>query len=258
MTKVRYHHANTKQKAIRHYLLVNPNADNATVVKDLLVSKALVTKVRSELRKEGLVGYAPNDRWAASRELKEKFKFTPTAPGGSSESPDNEIMVRGTNDLMDLAASQGVDVDVDPKEFLRTLTRFIRDVDLNPATRMAAMQQYTKIKADLLGRDAIGPGAPLTIEDQIVRLSLLMKAVGMTTAVRAMEAAFPRLKESTDEPPQVDEATTPVGSTEVIESSGPSNQENAPISLRTDDMGTRAGEPEADHRDDPNAGEPAS
>lgn len=205
------------------YLKRNPSADNELVIKDCHCSTTLVSRARRLLREQGIGGYALKDRGAQAREARLEWERK------HQKGETDEILIRGTEELMDLAAKTGHmnEAEVDPKEFLKTLVGFIRDHDLGPALRMAAMQQYTKIKADLLGRDSIGPGDPLTVDDQRTRLSMLMKAVGLKTAVQSMELAFPKLQEAPDG--ETNQAESPVGTTEAVEPTGHTNQED-PIS----------------------------
>jgi hypothetical protein len=96
---------------------------------------------------------------------------------------------------------------------MRIAAKFMRDDNQIAAVRFAAMNQYQKIKADMVGRDALGPGAPLTVQDQVIRLHFLLKAVGFRNSVKAMEMAFS--KKEADEPT----TTTQSGETDGI--SGP-------------------------------------
>jgi hypothetical protein len=209
-----------KRRLTREFMLNNPTASNADVSRAVKVSQSLASQVRGELRVEGLVRPSPMDRTSRPSQA---ILDAPTTP---QEQTTEDVEIIGTRRLMELAAAEEAKtpggLDFTAQEAM--LIRFAKKEDESLATRMTAMDRLNKLRGDQGGRDALGPGAPLTQEDMIVRLTFLIKAAGFKIAVTAFERAFKKGGAASGEAQAVGPATIEP-SPEAIEPTGHNDQD---------------------------------
>lgn len=172
---------NRKTTRTMDYFFKHPYATNVEAAKACAVSLRTATLSRQKAVASGLIKASFYDHMP-------KIPKLPT----SDTSTDESIEVKGTEELLRLAEEesrkQGKEwTTVDQLEFM---WKIAHDPTEGTQIRMAAVSQYNKIKTDVGARDALGPGKPLTEEDKVIRLSLLMQACGKQTVNKALEHAF--------------------------------------------------------------------
>jgi hypothetical protein len=170
--------AASKREHAKRYLLANPQASNEQVVKACHVSQRLVSMARAELRTQGLIPPAFGD-W--------KSTSPPTPP----EAPGVPLIT--TEQLLAQGAAEVVavlDPEMSYEDQLLICKKFANAASQSPQVRLAAIQQYNKIKTDRVQAESLGPGEPANDKDRIRRLSRILEAVGFVLAVAAFETAF--------------------------------------------------------------------
>lgn len=177
---------------VKAFLIANPLATNAQVIKATGCSSSLPTMARNELRAAG---------------FHVRARFDQTTPGitGMPGSFQQELItategtpdatatpMRGTAEVIDLLESAKTsDKELTAEEQRTFLSKLARDKNEPPQIRMAAMTMYNKLVSDDTDeRDALGPGKPKTRADRVTRLSLLMRACGPTESLDAYKMAF--------------------------------------------------------------------
>lgn len=200
---------NRKHDLVRAFLLANPSASNADVSKGVLVSPSLASKVRTELRNEGFLKPLDMDRTSRPPFAPDTYIEGP-APIPTAPPSIETLEVTSTARLMQLAAVEEVKYggNMPFEEQERMLIKFTKKEDESLATRMLAMDKLNKLRADQKGRDALGPGEPLDHAGMILRLSMLLKAVGFKLAVEAFEEAFKKAEASSGPAQTIDTEPT--------------------------------------------------
>jgi hypothetical protein len=175
-------------QAAKEYLRINPSASNAKVVEDLSVSLATVSAARSFLVQTGQISRSFYDRSSPALEPPAE-----PAPG--------PIVVTGVDDLEKTFAAReavadashgGAGEPLTPEEQRQRLSNLARQASLtgNFQLEIAAIQALARLDAQIGARDRLGPGPPLTDEDKIHRLSLLIEACGKRITRKAWRKAF--------------------------------------------------------------------
>lgn len=175
---------------IRQYLLRNPHASNDEIAEKLYCALSSVSNVRKELIRAGLVEPSHRHRRSA----------VPNKGSGTSaliqrimnkDVEDEERPgLRELNFLLKKEMPQGDVDDVTPEEYKKVLSRIIRRPDISAQVIVAAGNAKLKVDEYLADKKDLGPGSPITEEDAIVRLSLLMQACGRTITLKALKRAF--------------------------------------------------------------------
>lgn len=139
-------------------------------------SAAMVTNCRNELRLAGMLVRPHADHTSP-----------PDVP------PLDGTPMRGTAEVLEIldaekATHEGGQMTADEQRTF--LTNLSRDTTEAPQVRMAAMAMYNKLVESTTERDALGPGKPLTNPERIMRLALLMRALGPAVTLKAYKEAF--------------------------------------------------------------------
>jgi hypothetical protein len=146
-----------------NYLKLNPNATNEEVVKATFVSERTVSAARAELVAKGFMPRSPQDRVQRPDQGGLPILGLPRPLGGDPGVSPEDIQTLGMRELMEsLGGAPVPGAEIDGPAMVAILDGFIRNNDNHPSVRMAAMAAKAKIKADLAGRDALGPGKPKT------------------------------------------------------------------------------------------------
>jgi hypothetical protein len=219
-----------KRALVRKYILAHPTEQSKAVAEDCQVSVGTVSIVRRELIAEGSIKRSPDDQ------SMNRVYTRPTQPSPEPlmppqvvlpQSNEDELIVQGTRTILELAAKSGHDIskgDVSPEEMIGIYTEYMRDNTQIAAVRFAAISGINKLKSEMVGRDALGPGEPLTVEDQILRLHFLLKAVGLTNSMKAFEMAFKKKETESEQTATTSEQSDDVGATtQTIEATNDDN-----------------------------------
>lgn len=179
----------TMRSLIKAFLIANPHATNTMVMIAIGCSPAMVTNGRNELRIAGMLVRPHADHTSPLDVPSTDVPATPVPV------VDDIIItpMRGTAEVLEILDAERATHDggqMTPDEQRAFLTNLSRDITEAPQVRMAAMAMYNKLVESTTERDALGPGKPLTRADSIMRLSLLMRAVGPMVTVKAYEEAF--------------------------------------------------------------------
>lgn len=164
-----------RRTLVKRYLKANPLATNEQVAKALHVSARLVTLARAELALDGTPIRAASDYTSAF-----------------AQTEDSEIKgleAQGAKALMDAVKAQeratGKPVTLD--EQIDILSRIIRDPMASPQTVGGLITVLQRIKPDTKQR--VGPADPLSFDDKVKRLSLLIQACGLEITQSALRSA---------------------------------------------------------------------
>lgn len=158
---------NTKSDLVRAFIRDNPGATIRETVKATQVSRALVSMVRAQERAR-----TGEDSRPGSRNDQE----------GPVLASHEDILARvlGGTALKLTAAQQAQlfsELAISPK--------------LHPRDRAVMLNGLRALEAASASTDQLGPRPPLTSEDKIHRLSLLLSACGPDLAGQAWDVAFP-------------------------------------------------------------------
>jgi len=220
------------------FIIANPLATNAQIIKATGCSPSIPSMARNELRAAGFHVRAAYDQTTPGipGTPGQFMGSLPQAPPHEASAPEPEkVPMRGTAEIMDLLDEEATKhVGEMTLEWQRKfLTQVSRDKNEPVQLRMAAMAAYNKLAESTSERDALGPGKPLTDKDRITRLSLLMKACGPTLVLKAYEEAFNVSAEEPDE-----EAMDSGDDTEEAEGATPSTGHPSPLSPTGEADGT--------------------
>lgn len=192
----------------REFILRNPTISNEAAVKATGLSERIISKARKELRSLGFAHPLPSDHRSNDTPSIEEPTRLPADP--------DKLATQGMAQLMEMVDEETKRQDateLEPPEMRKILARIARAPNSPPQVRIAAVTAKTKLDAETADRHSLGPGPPLTREDAIVRLALLLEACGPDIAAEAMERAF-----------SIKEADVSVDAVSPI----PSTQESAP------------------------------
>ena len=205
----------------KEYLRINPTASNAQVVEALNISIGTVTAARSFLVQTGVIRPSFYDR---------------TSEAATVELPDERPLgpIIATSTARDLARAQEVihqavegpaGEPLTAEEQRQRLSAVARSAAAtgNFQLEIAAIQALARLDAQLGARDRLGPGPPLTDEDKIHRLYLLLEAVGKRIARKAWERAFSEQFTPQDQPNDCHEYRELGGSPEETPLPAPAN-----------------------------------
>lgn len=164
----------TNKKALVHaYIDAHPGASLTEVAREVGVSRALVSIVRAEDR-------------AASGD------FLPArSPGGALDSdiPSAQTFAEVIQQVL-----LGNGLKLSPLQQAQVYSGLATHPKAHPGTVISALNGLRALEASAAQTNDIGPGIPLTPEQRIHRLSLLLEACGPTTAKAAWSRAFPSSK----------------------------------------------------------------
>lgn len=142
-------------------------------------STRTVTSARASLIADGLIS---KDTQAPIDPV-EKHKYSAPTEGGA------DLDTKPTNPAVDIGALLDADASLTPAAKRKILDDLAKSAD-NPQVRIQAILASARLDAAEGKRDALGPGAPLTDEDKIHRLALLLEACGTYLATHAWKQAF--------------------------------------------------------------------
>jgi hypothetical protein len=218
----------------KSYILDHPDESKEQQALGCDVSTSLVALARAALIRDGLLAPSRKNQPQTSTSLAKKFRGaasdTPHAPGDRS-SPDGDPVGERPPEtpskpagMLDHAAMTAMadmiavtdGPEMDDAEVHRRLLRqsltFAFDSKLHPDTRMSASQLWAKLKEQTKSRN-LGPGAPVSFESGVSRLSELMVACGPTMTLAAVNSAFD-VKETANGKAADDQAATAGGTTQ--------------------------------------------
>lgn len=175
----------------KEYLRINPSATNAQVVEALNVSIGTVSAARSFLVQTGVIQRSFYDR---SSPMIEGELPEDTAPGpilATSGVAELEKEIAARQKVADTVVN-GSGVPLTAEEQRQRLSTVARNAAItgNFQLEIAAIQALARLDAQIGARDRLGPGPPLTDDDKIHRLSLLLEAVGKRIARKAWERVW--------------------------------------------------------------------
>jgi len=168
------------------YLKANQQATNAEVCYYVGCSPRTAAMARGKLRSIGLDVRANADRVNAK-------KVTEAVNDAALVAEDPSLEVENAGDLINAINTEiGGDIseDASPEEMRSILTRILRNRALDPRVRVLAIAQKQKLDFETQDRDSLGPGKPLTREDALTRLTLLITACGPDLLQDAITRAF--------------------------------------------------------------------
>ena len=194
-----------QREAARNFLLRNPDASIKEVAKATNMGVRTVARARKQLADENIVAPGRRGRPAKSADTYSYVpeEVVPEVPSSPSDEPaPTEVKVAApvaikSSSLLDARALTDLSNMLDriedneddaesQKLMLRQVKRMAFDLKLHPDTRMSAMQLWTKLR-DMVKSKELGPGKPLTREDALDRLVLLIQAVGPALVLEAMD-----------------------------------------------------------------------
>lgn len=162
-------------------ILLNSRLPHPLVPTDLAdalgVPPSTIYRIATRLRKEGRL--APSDRQEFAKS-KAPTPILPPEPSSFFDRPPTEW------DSSDLAA-----IDRLPILTADQRKKLLSAIGMRPGGGLTQTSAIGKLDdLDKGAASQIGPPPPLTEQQQIERLSRLMRAVGHSTATKSMEAAF--------------------------------------------------------------------
>jgi hypothetical protein len=179
----------------KEYLRINPSATTAQVVDALNISPRTVGAARAALVQMGIIPRSYFDHTSGRKPV-------PPAPEmvrvGETDvivpSPGTALPTSGVAELEALSqtyAGSGNE-PLTPEEQRRRLSDVARNAAFagNFQLEIAAIQALARLDAQIGARDSLGPGPPLTDEDKIHRLGLLIEACGKRITRKALEKTF--------------------------------------------------------------------
>jgi hypothetical protein len=170
--------------------LANPTAYNTDVVKATGCSQHLVSDVRSELIKEGLLRPATQDYTSQHNAY-----VAPEGPAALEAQGIDELATAITRQI-----SKRGEIYTD-EQILQKLSAIADDQSQTAQTQIAASVAIHRIKQAQGARDKLGPGPPLDDEAKIHRLSLLLEACGRKISYQAWRCAFKKASQQAQTSP---------------------------------------------------------
>jgi len=174
----------------KEYLRINPSATNSQVVEALNVSIGTVSAARSFLVQTGVIQRSFYDRSSPQieGELPEDYIPGPVLATSGVSDLEKEMAARAAVE----AATQNNGLPLTAEEQRQRLSTVARNAAItgNFQLEIAAIQALARLDAQIGARDRLGPGPPLTDDDKIHRLSLILQAVGKRIARKAWERTF--------------------------------------------------------------------
>lgn len=167
----------TKPKQIdiaRRVVLERPTATLEAQAKLSGTSISTVRKARAELIEEGLL--SPSYR-------------APLFPPKSTPETTGDKLIKSLPSEEIGKLLEDYDGSLTPQDMRKILHGIAATAD-NPANRIQAIIAIARLDAQEGKRDTLGPGPPLTDDDKVHRLSLLLEACGKTLAREAWGKAF--------------------------------------------------------------------
>lgn len=208
----------------KEYLRINPTASNQQVVEALNVSIGTVSAARSFLVQTGVIQRSFFDRSSPviEGELPEDSPSGPVLATSSVGDLEKEMAARAA---VDAATMNNSGLPLTAEEQRQRLSTVARNAAAtgNYQLEIAAIQALARLDAQIGARDRLGPGPPLTDDDKIHRLSLLLEAVGKRTARKAWERAFNEQFTPQNQPQNRDEHRELGGSAEETTLTSPTN-----------------------------------
>lgn len=184
------------------YILKHPHASNAEVLLALKVASSTVDNARRRLRDQGYSLISNADR-ITPKALTEQA-VEEAAQGAMPLDMDN---MSGLLDAIDEESAEAqIGDNATPEEMKKILTRILRNKGLDPRIRVMAIAQKQKLDYDTVGRHELGPGEPLSKDDAVDRLTMLLQACGPEITHLAIENAF---KSETSVPKEAEVVDTP-------------------------------------------------
>jgi len=164
-----------RRTLVKRYLKANPLATNEQVAKALHVSARLVTLARAELALDGTPVRAASDYTSAFSKIE--------------DTEIKSLETQGAKAFMDAASLQERQIGrpLTLEEQVEILSRLIRDPMASPQTVGGLITVLQRIKPDT--KNQIGPRDPLSFEDKVKRLSLLIQACGLEVTQVALRSA---------------------------------------------------------------------
>lgn len=203
-----------KTQAIYNFLRENPSASDFEIIEKFQCTPRTATRVRAAMRADGHNVAPHGDRKKIQRVLE-------------SDPRAEKELEKKIEEIADKPLE-----DISNDEMKMVLTEIIRNKKFPPQVRVAAIGQKVKLDYETQDRHALGPGAPLSYNDAVDRLSMLMVAVGPDLTHDAITKAFSKEKahEKTVDPGQTPpDAPKPAespGNTPPIQASNGSIGEN--------------------------------
>lgn len=183
----------------KEYLRINPSATNQQVVEALNVSIGTVSAARSFLVQTGVIQRSFYDRSSPQieGELPEDVLPGPTLATSGVSDLEKEMAARAAVEKVTL---NDTGLPLTAEEQRQRLSTVARNAAItgNFQLEIAAIQALARLDAQIGARDRLGPGPPLTDDDKIHRLSLLLEAVGKRLARKAWERAYGHAVEETE------------------------------------------------------------
>lgn len=165
-----------KTELVRSYIRQTPGATIRETVKATGASRALVSLVRGqEAIRNGEM------------------------PRSGSRSDQSSDSAAATFDEVLQKVLQGTALKLTPPQQAMLFSELAAHPKAHPNTRITALNGLRALEASSVNTDSRGPRPPLTPDDKIHRLSLLLTACGPDLAARAWSKAFPT-PESVQEP----------------------------------------------------------
>ena len=181
-----------KRTLIKLYIQNHPGASITETAKETGCSRAMVSVVRKELQIEG--NELPPSRSVPQDELV-------GMDGG--DSPDNSETFADV--ITRVLSGQGLKLTA-PQQ-AQVFSELAIHPKAHPSTRISALNGLRALEATAQQTADLGPGPPLTREDRLHRLSLLIEACGMDLSREAFLRAFPFATAPIVDPMEVPVAT---------------------------------------------------
>ena len=162
----------------KEYLLANPHATNQQVMDATGCKARTVPAARRALISAGLIQPSYYDRRAP--------ESVPPMP--------TEALAQGQEELRsifnDLQGSS--ETSLTPEEMRNRLSALARRASLegNAALEINAIQAIARLDSQLGSKTTLGPGPPLTRDDKIARLGLILDICGIDILVEAAQKTF--------------------------------------------------------------------
>jgi hypothetical protein len=165
-----------KQNLVRHFILANPGATINDVVKATRTAPRTVSRVRQDMIREELIAPAATGR--------------PTSPGpsqGPSEGPDVDEQIRKDIDAAIMAGKKVLTRE----ERRQRLSAYADHPKVPTQAKIAALKELEATEPPEDDK-VLGPGAPLTKADRIVRGALVIEALADIDGQGAVMEALAR------------------------------------------------------------------
>lgn len=170
----------TSLTLVKEYILLNRGANNGQVMHATHVSMPTVTRARRELIQDGLVQPSRFDH------TRRQPTFPDIIDVDTPLDPNDALKKR----LEDFAGHSGEPHS--PTEMRRRVSTIAREAALaqNPQLELAAIQNLARLDAQMGDKNALGPGPPLSRDDRISRLSVLLDVCGPSLVAESAGIAF--------------------------------------------------------------------